>query len=156
MADHSVKTRYQSAQTVSDEHGKGAEVLRQAVGQFYQTSSPVASETITVHVLDCEVDVWIRWIRVMCVDIPDANADLTIYRNRAGTLTALASAVALDGLTTEVFSNVTVTVADNSLRKDDSVYGLCVRDSTSSESGDVGVYMGWQPDIFGDNDYRTF
>ena len=104
--------------------------------------------TSTHHVLDCEVDITIRFLRVMSVDLPDANADLTIYRNRAGTISALATAVAVDTLTTEIFSNVTLTVAKNFLRKDDSVYALMVRDAGSTESADWAIHLGWMPDLY--------
>ena len=158
MANLGSKTRYDDAQTVSDEHGKGAEVLRQAVASHWEPSSAVGSVSSNHQLLDCEVDMIIRHLRIMTVDVPDANADITVYRNRAGTLTALATAVAVDGLTTEVFSNVTLTLAKNGLRKDDSVYAIMVRDATSSESADWGVYLGWMPDIFGGdaNFPRTF
>lgn len=148
MADHSVKNRYDDAQTVSDEHGKGAEGLRQAVASHWEPSSAAGSIISNHHILDCEVDMIIRFLRVMSVDLPDANADLVVNRNRAGTLTALASAVAIDALTTEIFANVTLTVAKNSLRKNDSVYGVMTRDAGSTESADWGAYLGWMPDVF--------
>lgn len=158
MADHTAKTRYADAQTISDEHGKGAEVLRQAVASHWEPSSASGSVSSNHHLLDCEVDVLIRFLRVMSVDLPDANADLTVYRNRGGTLTALHSAVAVDTLTTEVFSNVTLTEAKNALRKDDSVYAVMVRDSSSTESADWGIYLGWMPDVFDMNssEFRTY
>ncbi len=158
MADHSVKTRYHDAATVSDEHGKGVESLRQAKADHWEPASAAGAVSSNHHILDCEVDVLIRWLRVMTVDVPDANADLTIYRNRAGTISALAAAVAVDTLTTEIFSNVTLTVALNVLRRDDSVYAIMVRDAGSTESADWAVYLGWMPDLFSAdaNDPRTF
>ena len=93
----------------------------------------------------------------MSVDIPDANADLTVYRNRAGTITALATASAVDTFTTEVIQEPALTIAVNGLRKDDTVYAIMVRDATSTESGDWSAYVGWMPDIFSSGaDYRTF
>ncbi len=148
MADHSAKTRYDTAQTVSDEHGKGGEVLRQAVASHWEPSSAAGAVSSNHHILDCEVDMLIRFLRVMSVDLPDADADLTINRNRAGTLTALAAAVAVDTLTTEVFNNSTLTLAVNGLRKNDSVYGVMLRATASTESADWGVYLGWMPDVF--------
>ncbi len=151
------RTRYDDAQTVSDEHGKGAETLRQAVASVYDNSSPSGSVSTNSHVHYCEVDEIIRYLRAMSVDIPDANADLTVYRNRAGTLTVLAAALAIDTFTTEVIQEATLTIATNSLRKDDTVYAIMVRDATSTESGDWGVYLGWMPDIFSSGvDYRTY
>ncbi|KKN86846.1 hypothetical protein LCGC14_0264050 [marine sediment metagenome] len=157
MADHTVKERYTTAQTVSDDHGKGAEVLRQAVASHWEPSSAAGAVSSNHHVLDCEVDVIIRFLRVMSVDLPDADADLTISRNRAGTLTALAAAVAVDTQTTEIFENITLTLAINGLRKDDSVYAVMLRATASTESADWGVYLGWMPDVFsGDSDFRTY
>ena len=151
------RTRYDSAQTVSDEHGKGAEVLRQQVASVYDNSSPSSSVSTNMHVMYCEVDMIIRYLRTMTVDVPDANADLTVYRNSAGTITALAAARAVDGLTTEVVTEETLTLAANGLRQDDTVYAIMVRDSGSTESGDWGVYLGWMPDIFsGDSSFRSF
>ena len=156
MADHLAKVENEDAQDVSFEHGKGMEVLRQATSDHWEPSSAAGAVTSNHHVLDCEVDVFIRFLRVMTVDIPDANADLTINRNRNGTLTALATAVAVDGLTTEQFTNVTLTatVGPAALRKNDSVYGVMVRDASSTESADWGITLGWMPDVTGD--YRTF
>ncbi len=156
MADHTNKVEHVDAQDISFEHGKSMEVLRQAKADHWEPSSAAAGVTSNHHVLDCEVDTYIRFLRVMTVDVPDDNADLTLNRNRAGTLTALAAAVAVDTLTTEVFSNVTLTHADGAaaLRKNDSVYGVMVRDATSTESGDWAIYLGWMPDLTGD--YRTF
>lgn len=148
MADITQKTRYDEAQTVSDEHGKGSEILRQAVAQIFQESSNAGSISITLHVLDVEVDIILRNIRIMTVDVPDANADLTTYRNRAGTLTALHTAVAVDTLTTEIFSTVTLTVSKDSVRKNDSIYAIYIRDAGSTEQGDVGLYVGWMPDLY--------
>ena len=143
------RTRYVDAQTVSDEHGKGAEALRQAVSSHWEPSSAAGAVTSNHHVLYCETDTVIRYLRVMSVDLPDADADLTINRNRAGTLTALAAAVAVDTLTTEVFTEVTLTVAIDALKQDDSVYGVMLRATASTESADWGIYLGWMPDIFG-------
>lgn len=136
--------------TVSDEHGKGGELLRQQVSSFWQPSSPVGAETIRIHVMYCEVDMIIRYLREMSVDIPDANADLTVYRQRGGTITALATARPVDGMVTEVFIEEAINHADGreALRQNDSVYGLWVRDATSSESADVGIYFGWMPDYY--------
>jgi hypothetical protein len=151
------RDRYVSANTVSDEHGKGAEVLRQAVASHWEPSSAASGVTSNHHVLYCEVDMIIRYLRIMSVDLPDANADLTINRNRAGTLTALAAAVAVDGLTTEIFTEVTLTLVIDGLRKDDSVYGVMVRDTGSTESADWGIYLGWMPDTLRlDSDFRSY
>ena len=157
MADHTQKTRYDDAQTVSDEHGKGAEALRQAVVDHSEQSSAGSGITSNHHLLDCEVDMIIRFLRIMTVDVPDADADITVNRNRAGTLTALGSAVAVDTLTTEIFANVTLTLAKNGLRKNDSVYAVMVRATASTESADWGVYLGWMPDTGSqDSDFRSY
>ncbi len=148
------RTRYNDAQTVSDEHGKGAEILRQQVADHWEASSAVASVSSNHHIMYCEVDIIIRYMRVMTVDVPDANADLTIYRNRAGTITALtAAARAFDALTTEIIVEETIlaSLGNNAVIQDDTVYAIMVRDATSSESGDWAVYFGWMPNIFEPN-----
>ncbi len=142
------RTRYVDAQTLSDEHGKGAEVLRQHVEAHSEQSSPVASVSTNHHIMYCETDTTIRYIRIMTVDIPDANADLTVYRNRAGSITAMHTVAALDGFTTEIIQEIALTVARNMLNVDDTVYAIMVRDATSSESADWAVYFGWMPSIF--------
>ncbi len=147
------RNRYLDAQTVSDEHGKGAEILRQQVAQIWNITGV---NTINLHVMYAEVDIIIRWIKLMSVEVMDANADLTLNRNRAGTLSALATAVALDGLTTEVITDVVLTVAVNHVRQDDTIYGVLVRDGSSADDGDVGIYTGWMPDIFTDSVYRSY
>ena len=47
------RTRYVSAQTVSDEHGKGAESLRQAVADHWEPSSAAGAVTSNHHLLYC-------------------------------------------------------------------------------------------------------
>ena len=150
------RTRYIDAQTVSDEHGKGAEVLRQAVASHWEPSSAVGAVSSNHQLLYCEVDIIIRYLRVMTVDVPDANADLTINRNRAGTLTAIAAAQAMDGFVTEIIQEPALTIAVDGLRQDDTVYGVMVRDATSSESADWGIYLGWMPDIFTSGVNKTY
>ncbi len=151
------RLRYDTAQTVSDEHGKGAEVLRQQVVDHWEASSAVASVSSNHQIMYCEVDMIIRYLRAMTVDVPDANADLTAYRNRAGTITALSAAQAMDTFVTEVIQEVTLTLAVNGLRQDDTVYAIMVRDATSSESADWGLYLGWMPDIFSqDSSFRSY
>ena len=139
------RTRYLDAQTVSDEHGKGAEILRQQVTSLWNITG---NNTINLHVMYAEVDIILRWIKLMSVEVLDANADLTLNRNRAGTLAALAAAVALDGLTTEIIADVVLTVAIDSIRIDDTIYGVLIRDAGSADDGDVGIYLGWMPDLY--------
>lgn len=151
------RLRHVSALTVSDEHGKGAEVLRQAVASHWEPISAGSGITSHHHILYCEVDMIIRYLRYMSVDICDADADLTVYRNRLGTLTALAAAHAYDTDTTEIFVEATLTLAVNGLRKNDSVYALMLRATASTESGDWGVYFGWMPDTISlDSDFRSY
>lgn len=157
MVDHAVRTRYVDAQTVSDEHGKGVESLRQAKADHWEPASAAGSVISNHHILDCEVDMIIRWIRVWTVDVPDANADVSINRNRGGTLTALVATQAIDGFTTEVSAEPALTVSAESLRRNDSVYAIMTRDATSTESADWAIFLGWMPDLgLGANDPRTF
>ncbi len=130
---------------MSAEHGKGAEVLRQQVTSLFNITGV---NTINLHIMYAEVDLVIRWIKVMSVEVFDSNADLTLNRNRAGTLAALATAIALDTLTTEVITDVALTVAIDSIRIDDTIYGVLVRDGDSAQDGDVGVYTAWMPDLY--------
>ena len=152
------RVHHNTALTVADEYGKGAEVLRQAVSGHWEPLSAAGVVTSNHHVLYCEVDVVIRYLRVMSVDLPNADADLTIYRNRAGTITNLmAAAVAVDTMTTEVIVEQALDVAVNALRKDDTVYGIMVRSAGSTASGDWGIYFGWMPDaVSEDADYLTY
>lgn len=151
------RLRHDSALTISDEHGKGAEILRQAVASHWEPSSAASSIITNQHVLYCEVDMIIRFLRIMTVDIPDGDADLVVNRNRAGTLTAIAATRAVDLLTTEIFVEETLTLAVNGLRKDDSVYAVMTRAVASTESADWGVYLGWMPDTISlDSDFRSY
>ena len=157
MVDHGVRTRYVDAQTVSDEHGKGVESLRQAKADHWEPASAAGAVVSNHHILDCEVDMIIRWIRVWSVDLPDANADVSINRNRGGTLTALVATQAIDTFTTEVSQEPALTVSAESLRRNDSVYAIMTRDATSTESADWAIFLGWMPDLgLGANDPRTF
>ena len=151
------RTRGDDAQTVSDEHGKGVEVCRQQVVSWYDVSSDSSGITSAHQIMYCEVPIIIRWIRLMTVTVPDANADLTVYRNRAGTLTGLAATAAMDGYTTEIIQELALTVARDHLDIDDTVYALMVRDSNSEDLADWGIYFGWMPSIMdGDAIVRTY
>lgn len=151
------RLRHVSALTVSDEHGKGAEVLRQQLSTYSESISANGVVTSNHHVMYCEIDMIIRYLRVMSITVPDANADLTVYRNRVGTLVALAGVAALDGYTTEIFQELTLTLAVNGLRKNDSVYGIMVRDATSEDAADWAIYLGWMPDTVSLNsDFRSY
>ena len=135
------------AQTVSDEHGKGAEILRQQVSGHYDVSSAAGAVTSAHHIMYCETDIIIRYIRIMSVDLPDADADLTTYRNRAGSILALHTAAAVDTFTTEIIQEMTISVARDFLKQDDTVYALMLRATASTESADWAVYFGWMPSI---------
>ena len=150
-----MRERYVDAQTVSDELGRGAEVLRQEVCDYREVAA--GNATTNHHVHYCEVNEIIRYIRVMSVDLMDANADLIVYRNRAGTIAALTGTIALDGFTIEVFVEEALVAAQDFLRKDDSVYGILIRDGGSTESGDFAIYFGWMPDVAdADGNHRTY
>ncbi len=141
------RERYLDALTISDEHGKGGEFLRQVVAS---ENNLVGNASVITHLMYCEVDMIIRFIRTITVNIPDDSATLTVYRNRAGTITALHTEIAFDDAgtqVTEVSDEITVTVARNSLRADDSVYMIVVRDGSSTELADWGVFLGWAPDL---------
>ena len=145
----SVRTRHVDAQTVSDEHGKGGEMLRQ---QVISENNLAGNATVASHIMYCEVDVIIRFIRIISVNIPDDSATMVIYRNRAGTIAALHATIALDdagSIVTEISEEVALTVANNHLRADDSVYALVVRDSSSTDLADWGIFFGWMPDYHG-------
>ena len=72
-------TRYVDAQTVSDEHGKGAEILRTHNDRTYQFSSPSSAETIIHGPWKIEVDSQLREAVINVTDQPDADADITLY-----------------------------------------------------------------------------
>ena len=150
------RTRYIDAQTVSDEHGKGAEVLRQAVAS---QNNLAGNASVITHLLYCEVDMIIRFIRTISVNIPDDSAVLTIYRNRAGTITALATAIPFDDAgsqVTEISDEITLGVARNHLRQNDSVYMIMVRDASSTDLADWGVFLGWMPDLYDNSSGKTY
>ena len=98
----SLRTRHIDAGTVSDEHGKGGEVLRQQVAS---ENNLIGAATVVTHIMYCEVDMIIRFIRVISVNVPDDSAAYTIYRNRAGSISALHSAIALDAAGSIVLSS---------------------------------------------------
>ena len=150
-----MRNRYDDAQTISDELGKGAEILRQAVCDYTEVAA--GNATTNHHIHYCEVDEIIRYVRTMSVDLMDADADLIVYRNRAGTIAAITGTIVLDTHTIEIFQEHALVVAPDFLRKDDSVYGILIRSVGSTEPGDMAVHFGWMPNIFGqDSDYRTY
>jgi hypothetical protein len=90
-------TRYNDAQTVGQEHGKGAESLRTWSHPFWQASSPAGCETITHGPWRAEVDARLREVTVnVSGQQPDANADLTVYVYRNQQRLTLTGAAALD------------------------------------------------------------
>ena len=72
-------TRYIDAQTVSDEHGKGAEILRVWHSETYQFSSPSSCDTVINGPWKVEVDTRLREVVINVTDAPDANADMVLY-----------------------------------------------------------------------------
>ncbi len=141
------RIRHENAFTISDEHGKGGEVLRQAVAS---QNNLAGNASVITHLLYCEVDMIIRFIRTISVNIPDDSATLVTYRNRAGTITGLHSSIAFDDAgsqVTEISDEITLSVGRNHLRADDSVYLIVVRDASSTDLADWGVFLGWMPDL---------
>lgn len=151
------RTRQVDSQTISDEHGKGAEFLRQHVASHSEPSSAAGAVVSNHQIMYCEVDMLIRYLRLMAVTVPDANADLIVYRNRAGTIVQLAGVAALDGYTTEIMQELTLTIDQMGLNGDDTVYAIMTRDASSEDAADWAVYFGWMPDIQGNGRvYRTY
>ena len=150
------RERYIDAQTISDEHGKGAEILRQAVAS---ENNLIGAATVITHLLYCEVDMIIRFIRTISVNVPDNSATLTVYRNRAGTLTALTAIIAFDDAgaqVTEISDEIALVVARNALRQNDSVYAIVIRDGTSQDLADWGIFLGWMPDLYDNSSGKTY
>ena len=89
-------TRYIDAQTVSDEHGKGAEILRAWHSETYQFSSPSSTDTVINGPWKVEVDIQIREAVINVTDAPDANADIVLYVYRNQQRVALTASTAMD------------------------------------------------------------
>ncbi len=89
-------TRYVDAQTVSDEHGKGAEILRSHNDRTYQFSSPASAETVINGPWKIEVDSQIREAVINVTDQPDSDADIVLYVYRNQQRVQLTASTPLD------------------------------------------------------------
>ena len=89
-------TRYVDAQTVSDEHGKGAEILRVWHSESYQFSSPASAETVINGPWKIEVDTQLREAVINVDDQPDADADIVLYVYRNQQRVQLTASTPLD------------------------------------------------------------
>jgi hypothetical protein len=137
-------TRYQDAATVSDEHGKGAEILRQFT--FHATVTGT-------HYFIPEVDVLIR--------------SLIIHKDGSGNAATLAVSKRASGAgsTTSVFSATTLNAANAPRRVSTELLdapimiskGEAVEVVIGGTATAVTVVMGWLPNIWSaDNNFRSY
>ena len=140
------RSRYVDAATVSDEHGKGAEVLRQQVN----TISNNVSRTLMVT----EVDVVIRTVKVSPAAAFTAGA-VRLYQVASGSSssTSITESFDLSSLSAYEIGELTLEVSE--IDKDSTIYATTT--STNPSSSHVTVHLGWMPNMFSlDSDHRTY
>ena len=141
-----MRTRYDNAATVSDEHGKGVEVLRQQIAQENGNADDIP-------IMIAEVDCVIRHITLVSTGAL-TNGTVNVARRAPG-----ATPVSLTGDASAVVAEVTkldipLTSANTALKKGD-ILELTADALTSGV--DYAVIVGWMPDLFSlDADARTY
>lgn len=146
-------TRYGNAATVSDEHGKGTEVLRQQLYSLH-TGTP-SSHPIMV----AEVDMLIRNLFVVSNNEAPTAGTVQFRARPAGgagttevSLTAAADISSLGGWAT---LDVPLTAARDAVKKGWVVYVTVSGLTPNTARPSVGV--GWMPDLWGPSaDAKTY
>ena len=144
-----MSNRYDNAATVSDEHGKGVEILRTVTKEF---SATAASNT---PVFEAEVDLVVRFVRVrnLAAGTPSAGT-YTVTRKKAGSTEAATQVATGDSLDPgSNYGSVEVPVTHRTRVRKGDVILVTKPDSTTA----VAVDIGWMPDMFGfESNPRTF
>lgn len=139
--------RYNDAATVSDEHGKGVEVLRQQVVNIHANG--------TFHLMVAEVDLIIRNFTVVRHGSGAAGTAQLRKRLPGGTsAVVLTTSITLNANNAPRYvpSEVSLTVASNSVKKGETVELLA-----GGTHSDFSAHLGWIPDMWGlDADARTY
>ena len=130
--------RYVDTATVSDEHGKGVEILRQQVVQ--------SAGNGTYIVMVAEVDSVVRYIEVVRHGAGVAQ-DVIFYKRQSGAATGARVALTANTTLTAAVAPrngiVELPLVVSTLEKDDIVE--CV--TTGTGTG-VSMHFGWMPDMF--------
>ena len=138
--------RYVDAATVSDEHGKGVEILRQEIAQL---SSASAAKVV----LYAEVDLIIRSMYIANTTALTAGS-VVLQRKRGSTTTSLVTYTLPSSGSSELRSansvvEVNVSPSHGSVKRGDI---LIVNPSAiapaPSTSNIITVHVGWMPDMF--------
>ena len=140
-------TRYFDAATVSDEHGKGAEILRQQT--FYSTA------TATTVMMVAEVDLIIRGLQVHRHG-SGTSATVQFYRREQGasSRSALTASFAAGSTNAPRYTSVDVpmTASNNAVRKGNMIEVVVGGSSTA-----LALSVLWMPNLWGqDAQSRTY
>lgn len=132
--------RYNDAATVSDEHGKGVEILRQ------QTADVQAN---TVHaLLVAEADTRLRraWVVTAGTNITAGTVQII---KRAPEVTAhinMSAATAIPVSTHHAVAEIELTRVD--VARGEIVQALVVGKNPTTAASVITVHLGWMPDLF--------
>ena len=138
--------RYQDAATVSDEHGKGSEILRQQVINV--------AGNHTVIVMEAEVDLLLRNLRFVSTSGMTAGT-VQFVRRRGGVsadITAVESIVNASGYSVTDFS---LAVGRDFVRKGDLI--VAATTGLVPAGSNVSIIVEWMPDLWGPSaDAKTY
>ena len=132
-----MSVRYNDAATVSDEHGKGVEMLRQQV----VTINGSVSRTPMIT----EVDTIIRTVKV----VPAAlftSGDIQLFQSVSGSGVATSITASFDLTSLAAYEIGELTIEEQYIDKDTTIYATT---SGAAPSGShVTVHIGWMPNLW--------
>ena len=140
-----MKTRYVDAATVSDEHGKGAEVLRQQV----TTIANNVSRTLMVT----EVDSIIRAVKVVPAALFTAGT-IRLFQHVSGSSTSTSITEAFDLDSLAAYEIGEFTIEEQHIDKDTTIFATTT--SAAPSSSHLTVHIGWLPNIWSIDGFRTY
>ena len=141
--------RYIDAATVSDEHGKGVEVLRQ------NAVTDIGSDA-NVPIMVAEVDLIIRNFKVANNEVDPSAGTVQFFTRTPGAATAtpLTAATGVGTMTGSDVLEIPLTAARDSVKKGDLIQ-VTIANLTNNVR--LTAIVGWMPDMFGfESSPRTF
>ena len=138
--------RYNDAATVSDEHGKGAEILRQQV----VTINGSVSRTPMIT----EVDTIIRTVKVVPAEV-FTGGTVQLFQHVSGSNTSTSITASFDLTSLAAYEIGELTIEAQYIDKDTTIYATT--SSAAPGSSHVTVHIGWMPNLWSpDADNKTY
>ena len=132
-------TRYYDAATVSDEHGKGVEILR-------QNSAAHTGSDDSIPIMVAEVDLVIRNLKVAGNEVDPAAGTVQFFsRPPGGTAVPLTASTAVSSMAANDVLDIPLSAANTTVKKGDMIQ-VTIASLTSNVR--LTAIVGWMPDMF--------